>query len=47
MWQEYSTEEVPDAETISFMIEPESDGSTLFPGSAEAPFAGLAEEQSC
>ena len=44
MWQEYPTEEIPDTETISSMVEPESGGGTLFTRSTEALFAELAEE---
>ncbi len=44
MWQEYPTEEIPDTETISSMVELESGGGTLFTRSTEALFAELAEE---
>ena len=44
MRQEYPTEEIPNAETISSMAELESGGGTLFTGSTEALFAELAEE---
>ena len=44
MRQEYPTEEIPNAETISSMAELESGGGILFTGSTEALFAELAEE---
>ncbi len=44
MRQEYPTEEIPNTETISSMVELKSGGGTLFTGSTEALFAELAEE---
>ncbi len=44
MRQEYPTEEIPNAETISSMAELESGGGTLFIGSTDALFAELTEE---
>ena len=43
MRQEYPTEEIPNAETISSMAELESGGGTLFIGSTDALFAELTD----
>ena len=44
MRQEYPTEEIPNAETVSSIEELENGGGTLFTGSTEALFAELMEE---
>lgn len=43
MRQKYPIEKIPITETLSSMAELESGGGTLFTGSIEALFAGLAE----